>query len=371
MRRALALVLGVGVAAVPAQAQNAVTRLAGGAVYRSFTLDPSLNAQSASLLLVPVAADLALGRALGLELYAAWASGSIERNDRTLRLEGPVNANVRAVWAATPWARVSVGVSVPTADAGRDADEAQVAATLSTDLLGFREASFGTGLAVTTGVAFAHRVGAWGLGYGGSYRLAGEFEPIADSAVTYAPGSQLALRVAADRNLGSSGKLTLGASVQHFQEDDFGANLFRPGIRVRGDVAYGFRTGATSTWTVYAVDIWRERSDATLGGGPTPVDTAVLGAQNVVVLGFVGAVAPGGFQLQPSADVRLLSRDDGVAGGWLASAGSAVPIRLGSIQFVPRAVALFGAIEAAGGDRPAISGLEIELRVRWGSGIAF
>ena len=62
--------------------------------------DPQLAAQSASLLLVPVAADVPIGRALQLELYGAWARGAIERGSETLTLTGPVNANVRAVWAA-------------------------------------------------------------------------------------------------------------------------------------------------------------------------------------------------------------------------------------------------------------------------------
>jgi len=39
---------------------------------------------------------------------------------------------------------------------------------LATDLLGFREATWGTGFAVTTGIATARRGGQWGLGLGAS-----------------------------------------------------------------------------------------------------------------------------------------------------------------------------------------------------------
>ena len=362
-----ALVVAASIASspTPAAAQESA-RVAAGVLYRGFTLDPSLTASRASLLLVPVAADVPIGRALVLELYAAYASGAIERADETLELAGPVNANARAVWSATPWARVSLGVSIPTGDAGHDAEEAQVAAILSTDLLGFREASFGTGTALTTGVAFAHRLGDWGLGWGGSYRLATEFEPVADTALAYAPGSQLMLRVAGDRNLGPGGKLTIGASYQHFADDEFAANLFRPGPRVRADAAWTMRTGPESTWSVFATDIWRSQSEATFAGDAAS-DTVVAGSQNVLVVGAAGSLRARAIRLLPRADVRLLTREDGVASGWLGSVGLGVPISLGSVEFLPRAQAMFGAIEASGGDRPAISGFEAELTVRWGS----
>ncbi|HEX6589665.1 MAG TPA: hypothetical protein VF039_11615, partial [Longimicrobiales bacterium] len=257
---AVAAALASVAAAQPAAAQT----VAGGVVHRAFGLDESLAATGASLTLVPIAAEVPLARVVSLELYGAYAMGSIERGDSTLELAGPVNANVRAVWAAAPWARVTLGVSVPTRDAAHDPEEAQVAAILSTDLLGFREVSFGSGGAVTAGVAFAHQVGDWGVGYGGSYRHAAGFEPLADTALTYEPGSQLVLRVAGDRNLGATGKLTLGASYQHFADDEFASNLFRPGPRVRADVAYAFRRGA-STWSLFLTDVWRSQSDATLG----------------------------------------------------------------------------------------------------------
>ena len=349
----------------PAAGQES-TRIAAGALYRGFTLDPTLSASRASLLLIPVAADFAVGRSLGIELYGAYASGSIERSGETLELSGPVNANARAVWAASPWARVSLGVSIPTGAAGRDEEEAQVAAILSTDLLGFREASFGTGAAVTTGVALAHRLGNWGVGWGGSYRLASDFEPLADTALAYAPGSQLMLRVAGDRNVGASGKLTLGASWQHFADDEFASNLFRPGPRLRADAAWAFRTGPGSTWSLFATDIWRRESEATLGSGPGAIDTTVTGSQNVLVVGAAGAVQAGGMRLLPRTDVRLLSREDGVASGWLGSLGLGVPVRFGTVEALPRVQAMFGAIEASDGRRPGISGFEAELTLRWG-----
>lgn len=358
----VAIALSLVAAAQPALAQT----VAGGAVHRTFTLDESLAATSASLTLVPVAAEIPLGRALALELYGAYALGSIERGDSTLELTGPVNANVRAVWAAAPWARVTVGLSVPTRDAAHDAEEAQVAAILSTDLLGFREVSFGSGGAITTGVAFAHQVGDWGVGWGGSYRLASEFEPLADTAVTYAPGSQLVLRVAGDRNLGATGKLTLGASWQHFADDEFASNLFRPGPRLRTDIAYAFRRGE-STWSLFVTDIWRSQSDATLGDDAAAIDTTVTGSQNVLVLGGWGALAAAGVRLEPRADVRLLSREDGVASGWIGSVGLGVPVRLGPLDALPRVGVMVGAVENAAGDRPGITGLEAELTLRWGA----
>ena len=362
-RLCVALALATAAFAVP-QAAAAQT-VAAGAVHRAFSLDESLAATGASLTLIPIAAEIPVGRVVGIELYGAYAMGSIERGDSTLELTGPVNANVRAVWAAAPWARVTVGLSVPTRDAAHDSEEAQVAAILSTDLLGFREVSFGSGGAITTGVAVAHQLGDWGLGYGGSYRFAAEFEPLADTALTYVPGSQLVLRVAGDRNVGTTGKLTLGASYQHFADDEFASNLFRPGPRVRADAAYAFRAG-TSTWSLFVTDVWRSQSDATLGDDDAALDTTVTGSQNVLVVGGAGALTAGPVRLQPRADVRMLSREDGVASGWIGSAGLGVPVRLGPVDALPRVAFMVGAIENSAGERPGITGFEAELTLRWG-----
>ena len=71
------------------------------------------------------------------------------------KLSGPVDTSIKASYAVTPWALVSVGANVPTGNGTHSGQEAIVASVLSTDLLGFREATWGTGFAVTSSVASA------------------------------------------------------------------------------------------------------------------------------------------------------------------------------------------------------------------------
>lgn len=352
-----------------AQVSDPSLSAGGGVVFRRFSLDDQLLAQSVSLLLVPVAADVPIGRRLGLDVYGAYASGSIDQQGSSRSLSGMVDTQLRLNWTATPWARVTVGLNLPTGSATHDDEEAQVAAVLAADLLGFREAAFGTGFGVTTGLAAAHAVGDWGLGYGASYRVNSDFEPSEGSSLTYAPGNELRARFVADRNVGVSGKFNLGVTYQHFTEDEFGSNnLFRPGARVRGDLGYSFRSGPTSTWSLYLSDIWRQQSDGSFDDGTgTVVDTSgVVGSQNMIVAGTMGLLGQGNVRFSPRADLRVLSREDGTASGWIAGAGMALPMRMGWGSLTPRARLMYGAIEAVSGDRPSVWGFETELSLRFG-----
>jgi hypothetical protein len=256
--------------------------------YRAFSLDESLRASSASLMLLPVAVRVPIGRRFSVDGYTAYARGSVETGTGTLTLSGPVDTQLRATWAAAPWARVTVGANLPTGNGTHSTEEAEVAALLSTDLLGFREARFGTGAGITTGIALAHQLGDWGVGYGGSYRMTGEFEPSEANSSVYSPGDEIMARVALDRNLGSSGKLTLGGTLQHFSEDETAGNLFQPGARLRGDASYSFRAGGATTMSLFLTDLWRQQGEVSLITDPDSV-AGTVGSQNLLVLGARGS----------------------------------------------------------------------------------
>lgn len=360
---ALAATLASALATLPAQAQ--VASEFGVVVapdYRAFSLDESLAASSASLLLLPVSVRLPLGSRLALDAYGAYARGSVETAAGELELSGPVDTQLRATWAATPWARLTLGVNLPTGNGSHSDEEAQVAALLSTDLLGFREATFGIGTGFTTGIAAAHQLGAWGFGYGASYRLTGEFEPREDTTMVYSPGDELVARVALDRNVGTAGKLTFGGTYQYFSEDETPLNLFQPGARVRGDASYAFRVGAAAV-SLLASDLWRQQGEVSLLTNPDSVQ-ATIGSQNVLILA-AGANLGGRLGLTPRADVRILSHEDGTGSGWLAGAGLGVAARLAGVDLEPRARLMLGAIESEAGDSQGITGFEVELAARF------
>jgi hypothetical protein len=367
LRMALALVGAIGLSVSTAQAQQYTFGVMPSAQHYSF--GDEMDVQSARLLIVPAALEVKLGSRLTVDAYGAFARGDVDVGDRTHTLQGVVDTRVRASLAATPWAVITVGVNIPTGNATHDASEAIVASALSTELLGFREALWGTGFGFTSGIATAWRMGETGVGFGASYRVAGEFEPVADSAFTYAPGNEARVRLALDRNFGNS-KLTFGVTFQNYSADHArGRELFAPGNRFRVDGTYSFRSSNTTTWTLFATDVWRENGDVTLPASGGGFETFRAGQQNLAVVGLAGALRLSArTSLQPSADFRLLTRESGEGEGWMVAAGTDIPLRRSSLELVPKLRASYGQIEGSTSDeKSGFWGGEIGLALRFGS----
>ncbi len=372
-RLALALaVLATGVLTAPAMAQRTI---GVAAHYTGYSFDEGLGAEAAQLLLYPVALRLPLGDKLRLDVSSAWAQGKVERDGVQFTLQGVTDTRVKLSYNATPWALVSVGATLPSGDATNDAEEAVVTSVLATDLLGFREATLGSGPALTTSVATATRIGAWGVGLAGAYSVRGEFEPSADADLTYRPGNETRIRVGLDRNIGTN-TFTAGATFRTYTADQArGRNLFQAGNRFRVDATYAFRAGA-GVWTIYAADVIRENGDLTLdivdAVGSVVGDTTIVTAkQNLAVAGFVGSVGlGGGFVFRPHVDFRYQKRTepDGAdrGSGWLVAAGGDLPLRVfGAYDFFPKARILVGSIKDVNGVGVRLLGAELSGTVRW------
>jgi hypothetical protein len=345
--------------------------VATGAHFQGYNFDDGLGVEAVNLLLVPFAAQVPITSRLSTDVYTAFARGTALVGDTQYKLTGMVDTRLRANFQATPWALLTLGVNLPTGNATHDDGEARVAAVLSSDLLGFREASFGLGAGFTTGIATAHHIGNTGVGLGLSYRVASEFEPVADSALKYTPGNEVRVRVAFDRNIGSN-KLTGGVTFQNYAQDRVsGRDLFQPGNRWRGDVAYAFRTGASAAWTVYATDVWREHGDASIDivdpAGTVLRDSVVTtGTQNLLIGGIAGSMRAGGLLLEPGIDARVQTRSLEGGDGWLIGAGTNVPLRAGRFDVTPGGRLTYGKIQ---GDTPtnwSMWGGELSLVLRWG-----
>lgn len=360
--------------ALPLQAQQ--TTVGISTEYMGYSFDEGLGSEAAQLFLTPLAVRVPVTTGLTLDLYTAWAQGKVDRDGASFTLDGPVDTRVKASYQATPWALLSVGVTLPTGNSTHDGEEALVASVLATDLLGFREATWGTGLAVTTAVATAMRAGGFGVGLAASYGVRGDFEPRADQDLTYQPGNEARVRLGFDRNIGTN-TLTGGFTFTSYTEDQANdLNLFQAGNRIRGDLAYAFRAGA-GVWTVYVADIWRENGDLTLSvvdDTDTVVSdtTMATASQNLMVAGVNGTVGVGGgFVFRPQVDVRVQQREepDGSdqGSGWIVGVGGDLPLRLfGGYDVFPKARVLFGSIEDPTGLRQGVVGGEFGLNVRWG-----
>lgn len=360
-----ALLLALSIAA-PANAQY----VAGGGVdYLGYSFDEGLGADAAQLMMIPVAVRIPAGDKLIFDLFGAWAEGRVEQENQVFSLSGPVDTRLKASYQAMPWALVSVSANLPTGNSAHDGQEAIVASVLSTDLLGFRETTWGTGTAITTSVASAATAGGFGIGIAAAYSARGEFEPSADDpTLTYQPGNETRVRVGIDRNFGTSTFTAGGTFVTYTDDQARGENLFQAGNRLRFDASYAFRAGA-GVWSIYAADLMRENGDLTLDiidqNGDFVSDTTVVTAkQNLIVGGIIGTVGiGGGYVFRPHVDYKYQTREETggseAGSGWMVAAGGDIPIRIAGTEFFPKARVYFGSIKDI--NEVAVSTLGMEL----------
>lgn len=345
--------------------------IVSGVMFQGYDFADGLGVEAVNLTLVPLAYRLSIGNVVGVDLYTAWARGAVLIDGTEFTLSGPVDTQLRANWSVTPWAVVTFGLSAPTGVSSQTPDEARVSAVLATDLLGFREASFGLGLGATTGIATATRIGDTGVGFGASYRVASEFEPRADTAFKYTPGNEIRIRVGIDRNIGMN-KLTAGITYQNFATDELdGRDLFQPGNRWRGDAAWSFRTGAGATWTAYATDVWRDHGDVNLDARQDDVSSGTLrtGRQNLFIAGVTGSVrVRPGLNVSPVGEVRVLDRAEAGGDGWLAGIGASVPLVVRGFSMIPSARFNYGGLADEVGESAAFWGGELGVSIGWGPG---
>src|SRR5688572_24864704 len=139
--------------------------------FHGYSFAEGLGVSSANLTMLPLAFELPLTRTVSIDAYGAYARGRVEVSDTVYSMDGFVDTRVRANWTATPWAMLTLGLNLPTGNSNHTGEEAVVANVLATEVLGFREASWGLGFGMTTRLATAYKVGRVGLGLGASYRL--------------------------------------------------------------------------------------------------------------------------------------------------------------------------------------------------------
>jgi hypothetical protein len=277
---------------------------------------------------------------------------------------------------------VTIGANLPTGSSTHDSEEALVASVLSTDLLGFREATWGRGFALTSSVAVARTVNGFGLGLAASYSLRGKINPNADvtgtpedeSSLEYQPGSERRVRLGLDRNFGNS-TMTLGATFINYAGDEAdGRNLFQAGNRFRLDGTYAFRMGG-GVWTVYAADLMRQNGDLSLivldsQGDSVDVASIDTPSQNLIIGGVTGHVTlGGGFVFRPQLDAKLQTREDSSGStsgsGWLVGVGGDIPVRMFGNDFFPRARVLMGKMKDPTEASVSVFGLEFGGTVRF------
>ncbi len=226
MRRTLAVLLGLAApASLAAQIGAAVggfgTTARAGPIFEGYYLGAGLAFEHITELTVPVTLSQWVGSRLTVDLAAAYASASVRTsNGADLSLSGLVDTDVRAAFAVVPGRLLLTLVgTLPTGQQTVPDSTVPLFGALATDLLDFTTPSFGSGGAITGGIATATRWGSnWAIGAGASYRHPASYVPVTGSG-DLQPGDEGRIRLGVEGPLGG-GKYFRGAAIYSLSAHD-------------------------------------------------------------------------------------------------------------------------------------------------------
>ena len=351
----------------PLQAQANRTVAGGGLIFEGYRFsDPDATGiEGLSLLTVPFALRAPLGRTVTVDFVGTFARGSLQRSDgSSVALSGLTDTQVSLSAAVVP-DRFSIGAIalLPTGKQKHTDAEAEVAGAIGADLLPFRISNWSTGGGIGLSSSVAHSTGTVGLGISASYVVGREFDLLAAEDFAYRPGNQLSVRGVLDASVGDAGKLALQLTFQKASEDRInGSNLYRPGDRFYAMTSYTFRAGVTGSGIVYT-GLFHRSSGAYL------LESAFDAPGEDLWLAGGGLRIPlRGAVLQPSVDLRVVRRSNGVDQGYLLGAGTSLEwVRAGGVTLIPSVRARFGNVLVREGIESGFTGLDAGLIVRFGS----
>jgi hypothetical protein len=303
--------------AAPAVAQSSdalyarFTALTGWEL-RGYSFDSGLTATRVSQWRIPVIAVAPVGRKVSVDLYANFASSTLETIAGTSTLSGLTDTQLRVLYTLQRDRLVaSASFNLPTGQRELNNEEFNVAGSVGSNYLSFPVSSVGTGFAATGGVAWAQQAGSWNVGLSGAFRYQGAYTALADSSagVEYTPGSEFRLRAGADRLLGTRTRLLLGLTFSTFSTDEFtGTGLvqsgrYKPGPRLIGEFGLA-RQINRGTLTIVAWDYFRTAGDTNSATDPRTEENVFN-----IEARWTQPVAPR-VQIEPSLGFRQYSLKD-------------------------------------------------------------
>lgn len=224
---------------------------------------------------------------------------------------------------------ITTGLNLPTGSAKVSAAELDAATRIGSDFLTFPVSGFGSGFAMTGGLALAHSVGPWNVGIGGSVRQSSEYEPFndaGDAAVKFKPGPEFRFRVGADHPYGT-GRVSLGLTLFRFGDDKANAATYNTGDRYVAQL--GVNNSLTSR-ADYSFVLWNlfRTSGTLIDGSPSP-RADIANAQ------FSLALRVGPVSIQPSLEGRALYQEGLDKPAALATGGLRLVVNNGIWAIVP------------------------------------
>jgi hypothetical protein len=352
--------------AAPVFAQGVTARAGAGVGYEliSFGSAEDVGFKTVSLLTVPVAARLNVGTGLTLEVNSAWASGRLVNFDDTeASIDGPTDTELRLEYRFNQGMFALTGIAqLPTGSATLTTQEAAVAGVIAADFFPFRISNWGTGGGAGLSAAVARPFGEFAAGLSVGYVVAAEFEPLSDtnSPFKYQPGNELSFRVALDRTFGNTGKLGVVVKVHRYDPDQGnGTNLFRPGLRYEALGTYAFALGSRAAGIAWGGYLRRGEGEFVDFQRVVPVQGLVFGGAGLELPLRVG-------MLRPRADVRILSREDGIGQGYTLTAGADFEYITRVLTVVPSLRGRFGSVKINELAESGFTGVEAGLSIRFG-----
>jgi hypothetical protein len=357
------LAAGVPVPAQVAAAGPPAAQAGGESETYRFGTPGALGIRTVSLFTLPWSVRAPVGGRTSVEVSGAWARGSLVRGDGTRATLGGLTDTQVRVARAFGRDRVTLALlaAIPTGHSRNTPDQAEVANAVSADLLPFRISNWGTGGGVGLSAAVAERWRGFGIGVSGGYTVARSFQPFEASdgtELTYRPGDEAKLRVAADHTVGRSSKAALQVTWQHFDTDRFGGrNLYRAGGRLQ---VVGSVQGAVAGYEGVAWAGVLHRGHGTSLGEDSPgapVQDLWLGGAGLRVPYGRAAVTWG-------VDGRLFRVADGLGQGYYAGIGGTGELPAGRLTLLPTARLRLGRVVASGSERTGVRGLDLGVSIR-------
>jgi hypothetical protein len=362
-----------------AAAQESGWLAGAGTSYETYHFGDAQTAgiESLSLFVVPLAAQIPLGRVVSVGMNGSYARGTLaDGAGETHTLSGftdsELTLNVPIERGGTTVTLTGMAI-LPTGKATQTAEEAIVAGAMAAELLPFSITNWGSGAGAALAASVAQRFGEVGLGASVGYRATSEFEPLDGESFGYRPGNELRVRLAADRTIGGSRKASLSLTMFRYGNDRFeGQNLFQSGTRLQALASYAFPVGYGNAAVLYAGALHRSEGSLLT---TLPGDGADPNAPSQTLLLFGGgARAPSRLGvLVPTTDLRLFRREDGIGQGYLYGLGLGVEFPLAraadgtpAATLIPSVKGRLGNLKMAEDASSGVTGAEIGLTLRFG-----
>lgn len=300
----------------------------------TYGIGPSGSKTTVSEFVIPVAFAMPIMERLTFDIATAFANSSVDADGGgKSTISGLTDTQLRLNYTfGTDAVVVTAGLNLPSGQYEVEEDKIAAAGQIGNDFLAFPVSSFGSGMAVTTGVAAARPLGDWNFAVGGSFRKSTEFGAyqIEETALRFEPATEMRLRAGVDRFV-LGGRVVFGLMYSIFGEDacegcaaGTSRTTYSTGDRLTAQAALDVPLGGAqlflSGWML-------QRGEGETVAGTAPPET-ILNAQAAI------GISLGTFFVEPSVEMRRYSID-GESAGSLMYIGARTQFDAGNLRVSP------------------------------------